>query len=677
MGQRRLVSCGATLAAARAALGLTLFCVVAVAACAPAPSDTEAQPPDSTRPEPATSVDLSPETWAPEVLAAYRAAIADQSVTSRFSGQSLVEALAAAGTPLQTTGETGLVASTSSPFAVHAGLETLKRGGNAIDAALTVALTQVADHLGGATSYAGQLSLIHYEAATGIAHRLNAGYATVLGEGDPMSIPGYGTPSGRAVMVPGFMAGIEAASERFGRVPFGELFSPAIHLAEEGVPISGARAAMMRQRAHVLTRLESGRTLFLDAEGKLPDAGDLFRQPRVAGFLRKVRREGAAYMYEGDWASRFVQSVQAEGGHMALEDLARYEPVWDELPSARVRGVDLFGSPNLVEKLRLAELADLRSRGHYSQSVDALYWLMQIARVNSAIGPHLVGGGLRREEAEALLPSLDLSDEGRYAPEITGRLWAAMQTPEWAEVQARSEAEQVRQAEIIANLIRDFAVREQEEEANENEDVARPDHTAGIAVIDAEGNVTSLVHSVTSAVWGELGVFVEGVSVVDPGAFAQASIAATGPGRILGVYGGSGIPSCPAIALRNGQPLLACGNIGASFDVVAQQGLVNMIEYGMSPEEAGAQPMFYKQWPPGQPVRQLVGGQGNFATELLAEVRARGIDIEATTDPARVTSGGIWVVAARDPETGVLSGAVTAGMRTGGVTDYAGLVEAY
>ncbi|MDE0349074.1 MAG: gamma-glutamyltransferase [Gammaproteobacteria bacterium] len=654
-----------------------LFCLLALIACEQAPPDSVARVPEPATPAAATAIDLSPEAWDPDVLAAYRAAIADQSVTSRFSGQSLVDGLAAAGAPLHTTGETGLVASTSSPFAVHAGLETLKRGGHAIDAALTVALTQVADHLGGATSYAGQLSLIHYEAATGIAHRLNAGYATVLGEGDPMSIPGYGTPSGRAVMVPGFMAGIEAASERFGRVPFGELFAPAIHLAEEGVPLSGARAAMMRQREHVLTRLESGRELFLDAEGKLPDAGDLFRQPRLAEFLRKVRREGAAYMYEGDWANRFVQAVQAEGGHMALADLARYEAVWDELPPARVRGVDVYGSPNLVEKLRLAELADLRSRGHYSQSADALYWLMHIARVNSAIGPHLVGGGLPREEAEALLPSLDLSEEGRYAPEMTGRLWAAMQTPEWDEVQARSEAEQVRQAEIIANLIRDFAVREPEEEANENEDVARPDHTAGIAVIDTEGNVTSLVHSVTSAVWGELGVFVDGVSVVDPGAFAQASIEATGPGRILGVYGGSGIPSCPAIALRDGEPLLACGNVGASFDVVAQQGLVNMIEYGMSPEEAGAQPMFYKQWPPGQPVRQLVGGEGNFTAALLAEVRARGIDIEATTDPAQVTSGGIWVVGARDPETGVLGGAVTAGMHTGGAGDFAGLVEAY
>lgn len=653
------------------------FCVLGLAPCDPAPPDPDAGVADAVAPAAATVIDLSPEAWDPGVLAAYRAAIGDQSVTSRFPGRSLVDGLAAAGAPLRTTGETGLVASTSSPFAVHAGLETLKRGGNAIDAALTVALTQVADHLGGATSYAGQLSLIHYEAATGMAHRLNAGYATVLGEGDPMSIPGYGTPSGRAVMVPGFMAGIEAASERFGRMPFRELFAPAIHLAEEGVPISDAMAAMMRQREHVLTRLEGGRELFLDAEGKLPDAGDLFWQPQVAEFLRKVRREGAAYMYEGDWASRFVQAVQAEGGHMALEDLARYEPVWDELPPARVRGVDVYASPNLVEKLRLAELADLRSRGHYSASADALYWLMRIARVNSAIGPHLVGGGLPREEAEALLPSLDLSDEGRYAPEMTGRLWAAMQTPEWDEVQARSEAEQVRQAEIIANLIRDFAVREREEETDENEGVARPDHTAGIAVIDAEGNVTSLVHSVTSAVWGELGAFVEGVSVVDPGAFAQASIEATGPGRILGVYGGSGIPSCPAIALRDGEPLLACGNVGASFDVVAQQGLVNMIEYGMSPEEAGAQPMFYKQWPPGQPVRQLVGGEGNFAAELLADVRARGIQIEATTDPAQVTSGGIWVVGARDPKTGALSGAVTAGMRTGGASDLAGLVEAY
>ncbi len=76
-------------------------------------------------------------------------------------------------------------------------------------------------------------------------------------------------------------------------------------------------------------------------------------------------------------------------------------------------------------------------------------------------------------------------------------------------------------------------------------------------------------------------------------------------------------------------------------------------------------------------MRQLVGGEGNFTRVLLAKVRARGIDIEATSDPGRATVGGFWVVGARDPETGLLSGTVTAGMRTAGTGGFGGLVEAY
>ena len=192
------------------------------------------------------------------------------------------------------------------------------------------------------------------------------------------------------------------------------------------------------------------------------------------------------------------------------------------------RGYDVYANGVIGEQLRMVELADLRRMGHYSQSPDALYWLIKISRVSNVLGPWISGSGISREEAEALIPGLDLSPGSRFAPATTKLLWATMQTPLWRKVEARTEAEQLKEAESIAKLIKDFSVRE----PKEDEDGSRPDHTAGITVIDAEGNMLSLVHSVTSAVWGELGIFVEGVSVVDPGAFAQKQIAKAGPGKV-------------------------------------------------------------------------------------------------------------------------------------------------
>ena len=99
------------------------------------------------------AVDLSPTNWNPQVLEAYQ---------ESMTGQPLDETLAARGLTLTEDGSQGVVASTSNAFAVHAGIETLKRGGNAMDALLVTTLTQPALHMGGATSYAGQgLSLIH------------------------------------------------------------------------------------------------------------------------------------------------------------------------------------------------------------------------------------------------------------------------------------------------------------------------------------------------------------------------------------------------------------------------------------------------------------------------------------------------------------------------------------
>ena len=165
----------------------------------------------------------------------------------------------------------GMISATVSPIAVQAGLETLRQGGNAADAAATVALTQVTTQLGSVVSYAGIMTVLYYEAKTGKISSLDAGYNSYRGETDPKSIPANdvslltgGPPPppakdvGRQTLVPGFMAGIEAMHARFGRLPFGDLFEPAIWYAENGVTISPALAFFFQVRQKYLSRTPEG-----------------------------------------------------------------------------------------------------------------------------------------------------------------------------------------------------------------------------------------------------------------------------------------------------------------------------------------------------------------------------------------------------------------------------------
>ncbi len=145
------------------------------------------------------------------------------------------------------TGSAGMVTATMGAPAVRAGLEALKQGGSAADAAMVTALAQVALTPGDFITYAGILTMVYYDAATGEVYSMNAAYNAPRDEKDPLSIPaqGSGTPSGRATLVPGFMAGVEAAHKRFGKLPFETLFEPAIYFAQEGFRLDPFRAGLI------------------------------------------------------------------------------------------------------------------------------------------------------------------------------------------------------------------------------------------------------------------------------------------------------------------------------------------------------------------------------------------------------------------------------------------------
>jgi len=291
-----------------------------------------------------------------------------------------------AAAPVEVTARRGMVVATSNPFAVHAGREMLRVGGSAADAALTTALAQIAIWGGAAISYAGVLTAVCHDAATGRTQALNAWYNTVRGETDPMTIPGMGQASGRSALVPGFMAGVQALHERSGKRPFAELFQPAIWIAEEGVRAGVIAGWLRSEHAHV-DRLPEARRIFTKPDGRLYEREDLFRQPELAATLRKVAADGAAYIYEGDWSRRFVDAVQREGGKVTVDDLRAYRPTWSEPLRISYRDFEVaslpppnFGGAATLGALKVVERADLKRFGPYAASPEAIYALIKTSR---------------------------------------------------------------------------------------------------------------------------------------------------------------------------------------------------------------------------------------------------------------------------------------------------------
>jgi gamma-glutamyltranspeptidase / glutathione hydrolase len=441
------------------------------------------------------------------------------------------------------SGGAGMVIGSTGPFAQLAGRKALEAGGSAADAVLTTALAQVALAAGSWVSYAGVFTMVHYEAATEQVSSLSAGFATFAEETDPATIPAPPEQSGRTALVPGFMAGVAAAHQRFGRLAWPQLFAPAVFIAEHGFPVGTIREKQFALRADVLARTPQARAVFYHDDGsRRLRRGALFHQPALAATLDGIASGGVDWMYHGPWAQKFVDLVREHGGHAASADLARYQPIWAPPQQADFSGhqVHTVGLPDsggtaLVLALNLLSEAQLADP---TADPEALYWLIQIARQRA--------GPPRTEQAGTSVTETD--------PDYARRLWVRM----------RQAGRFVGSGTIDAGIHSDF-----------------------VLAADQYGNVAACCHSINTSLWGNTGLFVDGVSIPDAACFQQPLLASLGPGEHLP------FPAQPAIALRDGQPVLACSSVGVGLQVATLQGLHATLALRVPVSEAVARPFFH------------------------------------------------------------------------------------
>ncbi len=521
------------------------------------------------------------------------------------------------------TGDRGAVTVAYGAPAARAGLEALKQGGSAADAAMTTALSQVALTAGSAVSYFGIMSLVYYEASSGEVHTMNAEWNTVAEESDPLSIPGgvaldgsldsaRGTSvSGRGALVGGFLKGVEAGHRRFGRLRFASLFGPAIELAERGVPVSPGLDLAYRLRENDLRRLAETRDTLLKSDGSRYARGETLQQPKLARTLRRIATEGTDYLYHGPLGERIVEAVRADGGRMTMQDLRDYEVQWqralvadigDELTLATAPWPNA-GGVAMIEAQNLAIEAGLTAGPHWTESGDALRRALDITQL-------MLVDHLPTEAVTALFPDLDFSPENRVTREHAARLWKRIENGsplQWNPLPQR--------------------------------------HSDDVVAVDEEGNIAAITHSINCVLWGKPATVVDGITVGDPGAHQQHQIGAVEAGGRLPA------PTETGIVFRSGEPVLGFASMGSGLHQKTFQCLLNHLRHGMTVEEAVNKPDFFLPvFDPATEAATASFREGEYDHTVL---EATGLAwTEVSSEESRFGGEGYWVAIARDPETG-------------------------
>ncbi|MFQ5794865.1 MAG: gamma-glutamyltransferase [Candidatus Bipolaricaulia bacterium] len=285
---------------------------------------------------------------------------------------------------------------TSQPLAVQAGLDILKAGGNAVDAAIAAAaVLNVVQPM--STGIGGDLFALVYHAPSEKLVGLNASgrapeNATVQAYQNRgfTKMPEDGILT---VTVPGAPHGWEALLKEFGTKSVSELLQPAIEYAQNGFPVTEIISRGWQMREEKLKQHESTAENYL-IDGQAPRPGQLFKNPNLARTFRQLARDGIATFYEGEIAEQIVKESEKHDGLLSLNDLRHDEPTWIDPISIPYRGFTVYELPpntqglitllalNIVEGFDLAELEH--------NSAQYLHTLIEAIKLAFADGMHYI-----------------------------------------------------------------------------------------------------------------------------------------------------------------------------------------------------------------------------------------------------------------------------------------------
>lgn len=506
------------------------------------------------------------------------------------------------------------------PLAVQAGLEVLRKGGNAIDAAIAVnAVLGVVEPM--SNGLGGDLFAIVYEAKTGKLHGLNAsGRAPALATREYFaskgmkSIPATGPLSWS---VPGCVDGWETLRARFGTKPFAELMAPAIHYADKGAPVPEVIAGYWKSSESRMMRHPGSKAVFFP-EGRAPAKGELFRNPALAKTLRHLAENGAASFYEGEIAKKLEEFSIASGGLIRMADLKANKSTWIDPVSSSYRGIDVYELPPngqgiaALQILNVLENHDIRKMGFASPE----YWHLFV-------------------EAKKLA----YADRARYYAD-----------PEFVKVPVK-ELISKSYAKARMALIKPDAVLDKVDAGDPK--IGQSD-TTYFCVVDKDRNCVSMIQSNYEG-------FGSGLTPADLGFGMQNrgtlfSLDANHPNRLE--PGKRPFHTIiPAMAMKDGKPWLVFGLMGGDMQAQGHaQVIVNMVDFGMDVQAAGEAPRIEHRGSAG-PKGEPAAGSGTIQAEQgMPQAVVEGLKKLGHTVRSIRTNGGGYQAIMIHPKTGMLHG---------------------
>jgi gamma-glutamyltranspeptidase / glutathione hydrolase len=476
------------------------------------------------------------------------------------------------------SGSNGAVSSRSA-LASEVGVEILRQGGNAIDAAVAVGFALAVTYPSAGNIGGGGFMVIRLADGQVLTqdHREKA----PLTASTDMFLDANGDVdrelslfSLQASGVPGSVAGMLDALEKHGTMTREQVLAPAIALAEQGFVLNEDLAGDFNDTMPYFERHPASQTIFTN-NGSPYRAGDLFVQADLAESLKRVSAQGRDGFYKGPTADLIVAEMQRNGGLISHEDLETYDVVWREPIRGDYRGYEIWSMPPpssggvvLMQILNMLESYDIGTLG----------W-------GSSQTVHLTVEALRRAYADR---AEHLGDPDFYPVPIDKLISKdyALERFEDMDPQAASDSEQI----FAGNWV------------DESMD------TTHYSVVDGQGNAVS----VTTTLNGSYGnrIVVPGAGFLLNNEMDDFS-AKPGSPNMYGLLGGEAnkiepgkrmlSSMTPTIVVKDGATVLVTGSPGGSTIINTVLHIVmNVIDHGMSVEEAVASPRFYHQWKPDQ-----------------------------------------------------------------------------
>jgi gamma-glutamyltranspeptidase / glutathione hydrolase len=507
--------------------------------------------------------------------------------------------------------EKAMVASVHS-LATDAGVEVMRNGGNAVDAAVATGFALAVVHPQAGNIGGGGFMLIRM--ADGKLHFLDyrekaPAAATVDMYWDKQGnvIPDMSTVGYKAIGVPGSVAGMAEAEKKWGKLGLAKVMAPAIRLAKDGFPLPWEYAREFQSKR--LAQFPESRHIF-QRDGKFYEQGEIFKQPELVHTLERIAADPDSF-YHGDLAKEIAKAIQKGGGIITAQDLANYEVKDREPVHGTYRGYDIYSAPPpssggvaLVEILNILEKFDLASLG--ADSAEAMHLAVEAYRRAFMDRADFMG-----DPDFARVPVAQLIDKN-YAG-----AWRESINPDHASISKDLR----RPAGAFNNL--DNVARATGSEPNE---------TTHYSVVDADGNAVA----VTTTLNGGFGSYVtaEGLGFLlnnEMDDFA-AKVGVPnmygliqGPANAVGANKRPLSAMTPTIVTKDDKLFLVLGSPGGPTIITTVANLLmGVIDYGLDIQQAVDAPRFHNQWLPDKTVVE----RKRFSPDTLKLLKAEGHTID-------------------------------------------------